>query len=321
MALASALVFLIALRVGAEPVSMYDALMVPASMDRTIVLALRLPRVMLACLAGAALSASGASLQVTLRNPLAEPFVLGVSGGAALGASLALLLGLTQDGWLGALLLPLAALLGGLTATALVLGWARGRDARVTALLAGVAINAIASAIITFLKSAVSPQRAQAMMFWLTGFLDVPSSRALSVLAMYVAVGLAGLLWIAPRLNLLALGEESAAALGVDVPRVTRTSLVLASLLTGAVVSLTGLIGFVGLVVPHVLRRRYGPDLRRLLPASALMGACLLVVCDAVSRALFMWLHTEVPVGAITALLGGPFFLVALRRRAADVAT
>jgi iron complex transport system permease protein len=312
---------LVALFFGAESISVSRVWFDPDSIDRTIVYSLRLPRVLLALGAGAALSGAGVSLQGTLRNPLAEPFVLGVSGGAALGACCALLLGVSRTTWLGAALLPLCALGSGLGATLLVLAFARGQTQRASLLLAGIAVNAIAASAITLLKTMVSAQKSQELLFWLTGFLSVlPSAQGLCLLFGYVFLGLGLLLVLAPRINLLSLGDDSAASLGIDVKRVTMQVLILTSLLTGAVVSLTGLIGFVGLIVPHLVRRVLGPDQRRLLPASALAGASLLVVCDTASRALFRSVHTEVPVGAITALLGGPAFLILLRKRRSSFA-
>jgi iron complex transport system permease protein len=300
---------------GAESVSIGRALSDATSMDRTIVLALRMPRVLLALMAGAALSGAGVGLQGTLRNPLAEPFVLGVSGGAALGACCAIALGFDSSGLLGAWIVPLFAIVGGGCATAVVLVLARSETDRPSLLLAGIAVNAIAASAITLLKTVVSSQKSQELLFWLTGFLSIlPSPRALAVLFVYVASGLMALLWIAPRINLLALGDDAAASLGLRVRHTTLLALLLASLLTGAVVSLTGLIGFVGLVVPHVARRMVGSDQRLLLPAAVALGGAFLVLCDLGSRVFFNVVHTEIPVGAITAAFGGPVFLLQLRR-------
>jgi iron complex transport system permease protein len=253
-----------------------------------------------------------------LRNPLAEPYVLGVSGGAALGATLAILLGLGSVAFWGASLVPLVALASGLAATALVYGMARatGRRGSEPVLLAGVVVNAIASAAITFAKTLVSANKAQELLFWLMGFLDVQSPSVIGFVALYVTLGVGVLLVDAGRLNLLALGDEAAANLGVDVRRLERRVFVASSLIVGAIVSTTGLIGFVGLIVPHAMRRLVGSDARRLLPASLLGGAAVLVACDAVSRGLFHLVHREPPVGAITALVGGPLFIALLRRRA-----
>jgi iron complex transport system permease protein len=176
-----------------------------------------------------------------------------------------------------------------------------------------VVVNSIASAAITFLKTLVTASKAQELLFWLMGFLDVHAWSSVAFVAVYVFGGLAVLLADAGRLNLLALGDDAAGSLGVDVRRLERRVFFACSAVVGAIVSLTGLIGFVGLVVPHALRRLAGPDVRLLLPASFFAGGAVLVGCDLVSRMLFRWLHTEPPVGAVTALVGGPLFLLLLR--------
>lgn len=310
--------FVAALLVGTEPISLSRALGDAASLDRTLVVEIRLPRVLLAAVSGAGLAVVGAAFQALLRNPLAEPYVLGVSGGAAVGATAVLAVGLGSAPFVGAALVPLAAFAGGLVATWLVYGVARGAPAGsggTSILLAGVMVNAVASAVITFVKTLVSPSRAQSLLRWLTGFVDLPTPASLAIVAGSVAVGAATLLWDAGRLNLLALGDETAATLGVDVRRLERRVFFASSCIVGAIVSLTGLIGFVGLLVPHVLRRLLGPDHRTLLPLSLVGGAAVLVGCDLGARVAFRWLGTEPPVGAITALVGGPLFLVLLRRR------
>ncbi len=306
----------LAVAFGTEHISLARALTDEASLDRTIAVAARLPRVALAACAGGGLSLVGAAFQSMLRNPLAEPYVLGVSGGAAVGATLAIVLGL---GVVAAPLVPLAAMAGGLAATALVYAIARARATPSGAdiLLAGVIVNALASAIVTFIKTLVSASKAQELLFWLMGFLDVPSRASLATVAVYVALGSAVLARDAGRLNLLALGEEPAAHLGVDVRALERRVFVAASLVVGAIVSVSGLIAFVGLVVPHAVRRLVGPDLRVVLPVSLLGGAAALVLCDLFTRLSFAWLGTEPPVGAVTALLGAPVFLLLLGRRAA----
>jgi iron complex transport system permease protein len=300
---------------GTDPVSIVRAATDPSSRDFDVVFTVRMPRVLLGALAGAGLSIVGASLQALLRNPLAEPFVLGVSGGSAVGATIAILVGFSGATWLGASLVPIAALAGGVAATALVHAFASGAPgARSTSfLLAGVVVNAIASAAITFVKTLVTQSKAQELLFWLMGFLDIPETRALAALAVYVSIGAAVLLYDAARLNVLALGDDAAEHLGVRVRGVELRTLVASSLVVGAIVSVTGLIGFVGLIVPHVLRRLLGADARVILPASLGFGGATLVVCDLVSRGAFRWLHTEPPVGAVTALVGGPLFLVLLK--------
>jgi iron complex transport system permease protein len=321
LALAAAtLLFVVAVGLGVafgtEPISLARALADPTSLDHVITVGVRVPRVVLGAVGGAGLAVVGAVFQATLRNPLAEPYVLGVSGGAALGATFAIVLGISGATLLGASVVPLAALGGGLAATAIVYALSRRGETATTMLLAGVVVNAIASAAITFLKTLVSASKAQELLFWLMGFLDVPTPAALAFVGAQVAVGVAVLAFDAARLNVLALGEESARALGVDVARVERRVFFAASCVVGAIVSMTGLIGFVGLIVPHGCRRLVGPDMRLLLPICALGGATVLVVCDVGARLVFRVMHTEPPVGAITALVGGPLFLLILRARA-----
>lgn len=318
LALAAALVLGVLL--GTEPVSLSRALADPSSLDATILFSLRPRRVALAALAGAGLCTVGGAYQALLRNPLAEPFVLGVSGGAALGATTVIALGLGVTTFLGAALVPAAAFAGGLGATALVYAIARGSDPAGSAtsiLLAGVMVNAIASALITFTKTLVPPSRATQLLRWLTGFIDLPTTPSLIFAAVYVTLACAVLIADAGRLNLLALGDEPARALGVDTARLERRVFIAGSVIVGAIVTLTGLIGFIGLLVPHMVRRWLGPDQRVALPVTAIGGAALLVVFDLAARLSFRVLFTEPPVGAITALVGGPLFLVLLRRGAA----
>lgn len=305
---------------GTEPISLGRALFEPTSLDHTILMGARLPRVLLGAVAGGGLALSGVAFQAVLRNPLAEPYVLGVSGGAALGATVAILLGVTGVGLAAATVVPASAFVGGVAATALVYalsargGGTGGTRSGVAILLSGIVVNAIASAAITFLKTLVTATKAQELLFWLMGFLDVPSPTALVFVAVYVGAGAFVLLRDAGRLNLLALGRDAAFHLGVDPRALERRTFVACSCVVGAIVSVTGLIGFVGLLVPHGLRRLVGPDVRVLLPTALFAGGGVLVLCDLVSRALFRWLHTEPPVGAVTALVGGPVFLLLLRR-------
>ena len=303
---------------GTEPIALSHLFDGPDSLERAALLEARLPRVLLGAIAGGGLAAVGVAFQAVLRNPLAEPYVLGVSGGSALGATLAILAGAAGTTLAGASLVPLAALAGGIGATVLVYSLVRagGAASGASILLAGVVVNAIASAVITFMKTLVSASKAQELLFWLMGFLDVQSWRQIAFVAVYVFAGVAILLFDAARLNVLALGDDGAAHLGVDVRALERRTFFACSAIVGGIVSLTGLIGFIGLVVPHALRRLVGPDVRVLLPASLLAGGGALVLCDLVSRLAFRWIHTEPPVGAVTALLGGPLFLVLLRRRA-----
>ncbi len=308
---------------GAQPVSLARALS-GADPDRAILFQLRLPRALLGVVVGCALASAGTALQALLRNPLAEPFVLGVSGGAALGGSLVLVAASAASHVLGPAAAALAsaspvalgAVAGAAGATLLVfaLGRIQGRLVPEAALLVGVVFNAFAAAVITFLQFLVEPQQAVQLLRWLIGAIRYEGSATLAVGAacMLAAVGALGVL--SARLNLLALGEEEAASLGVHVGRTRAAVLLAASAATGAAVALSGMIGFVGLIVPHAARRVLGPDHRLLLPASALFGAAFLVLADALARIAFLPLGTEPPVGAITAFLGGPLFLWLLRR-------
>lgn len=296
---------------GTEPVSLARALRDPTSLDHAIVFEVRFPRVFLGAIAGAGLSIVGVALQALLRNPLAEPFVLGVSGGSAVGATLAIMVGVSS-----AALIPLFALGGGLGATAIVhaIAAAAPRDRGVSVLLSGIVVNGMASAVITFVKTLVTQSKAQELLFWLTGFLDVPPRSSLISMGAYVAIGSAILLHDAARLNVMSLGDSAAEHLGVQVRSVERRTYLASALIVGAIVSVTGLIGFVGLLVPHALRRVIGPDARLLMPASLGFGGAVLVACDLVSRASFRLLYREPPVGAVTALLGGTLFLVLFMR-------
>jgi iron complex transport system permease protein len=278
-----------------------------------IVRRIRLPRVAVGALVGAALAVAGAVFQALLRNPLADPFVLGISGGAALGGVAVLSLGAPLG--LGAGAVPLAAFAGALATTALLFGAAglRGRLAATALLLTGVVFNAFASAAIVFLASLGGMSEGTSIFLWLIGNLATARAELLAPLAALVALGLACALPCARALDLLALGDETAEQLGVAVERVKRLLLLATALMVGAAVSVSGLIGFVGLIVPHALRLLLGPDHRLLVPASALAGAAFLILCDAVARSVLP--GRELPVGAITALAGGPLFLVLLRRR------
>lgn len=282
--------------------------------ESSIILELRLPRTISGILVGAALSLSGAVLQALLRNPLADPFVLGISSGAAVGAVLAILVGLGST-FLGIYAVPGAAFGGALLTLLLVYFIARveGRIPTQTMLLSGVIVSSFFSAIIMFLISVTSNEQIHSVMFWLMGNLEYSASQSLGVIFLYFLVGSAVLFFLAKDLNILVLGEETASELGVEVERVKKIAFVFASLITGAVVSVSGLIGFVGLVVPHVVRMIWGPDHRFLLPASALMGAMLLVVADTIARTVLA--PSEIPVGVVTAMGGAPFFVYLLRKK------
>ncbi len=273
-----------------------------------LIASLRVPRVLLAALVGAALALAGAAMQALLKNPLADPFLLGTSGGAAAGAALAALVGVSP------LLSPGAAFLGAVVSSLGVAALARrgGRLDLQRLLLAGLIANAFFSALLLAVFSVASAGAARTMLFWMMGSLaDATLGRAVALLP-YAAAGAAVLTLYAARLNLLAVGEENAAALGVDTERAKRNVFLAASLLTGAAVAFAGIIGFVGLLVPHAARAAAGNDQRRLLPLSALVGAALLVGADALSRAAFA--PAELPIGAVTAAVGAPLFAWMLLR-------
>jgi iron complex transport system permease protein len=309
---------LLAVRLGAVPLGVRA--IVDAAVGRgdpaaiAIVRDLRLPRSVQAALVGAALAASGAAFQALLRNPLAEPYILGVSGGAAVGAVCAIVLGLAAHVWA----VPLAAFLGALVAIALVLrisvSIGSTLDTRVL-LLGGVVIGAFFNACILLALTFADTESFRSAIFWMMGSFSGATWRGSGVLALYLVPALLVLLALARPLNLLAIGEETAAYLGVSVERVKYLAYATASLLTAAAVAVAGVIGFVGLVVPHVVRFIWGSDYRFLIPASALLGAAFLVLADAVARTAAA--PTELPMGAVTALVGVPFFLWLLRRRAA----
>ncbi len=285
---------------------------------RDIVRGIRLPRVGLALAVGGALSVAGVLFQALLRNPLADPFVLGVSGGAALGGVAVLSLGGFVG--LGSGAVPPAAFAGAIATTLLLflVAGPGGRLSATTLLLAGVVFNAFASAAIVFLASLAGLTEGASIFLWLIGQLGAARAGSLPAVTAFLALGLLCALPLARALNLLALGEESASQLGVPVERVKRVLLLATSLMVGAAVAVSGLVGFVGLIVPHGLRLLLGPDHRLLIPAAALGGAAFLVLCDTAARILLP--GRELPVGAITALLGGPLFLVLLRRQQGGVA-
>ncbi len=281
--------------------------------DRTttiIVRDIRFPRVVAAALVGGALAAAGALLQGLLRNPLADPYVTGTSAGGALGAVIAVALGL-YGAWI-----PLLGFAGALGAVALVWQLARlgGRTTVLTVLLAGIVLSAFAGAAISFVLVATDRLgvRVRSVLDVLIGSVTARSAQEVIAAAAIVAVGLVLAILIAPRIDAYAFGEEQAAALGVDTQRTTWTVLLAAALLSGAAVAIAGLVGFVGLVVPHAMRAVVGASHRRLVATSALAGATALVLADAGARIAFA--PTELPVGVITGLVGAPFFLLLLYR-------
>ncbi len=284
-----------------------------------IIFALRLPRVLAAALVGAALSATGVLFQGLFRNPLADPFVLGTSGGAALGGAIGIFLIPTLS-FAGFSATAVLAFVGSVLTMILVwyLARAGGRFAMETLLLAGFAIGTMlnAATVVFELREEASSSGLRVLAAWLHGQLGIPTWSQLGLIAPLVVMAILCALPLAGRLNTLALGEEYASQLGVSVTKVRMATVLLGSLLTAAAVSLGGLIGFVGLLVPHFLRILIGPNHVRLLPASALGGAIFLILADTFARTVFA--PTEIPVGVFTAFLGGPAFLYLLNHRSRE---
>ena len=263
---------------------------------------------------GAALSASGVVFQALLRNPLAEPYVLGVSGGAGLGATLSILGG---SGLFVSLGLPLVAFIAAVLTLMLVYLIASqgstGHPSVYSLILSGVIVSSICSSVIMFLVSTASVEGMHNVIWWMLGSLQPVSSGQQLLSAALILGGLGGIWLLSPRLNALALGREMAHYQGLHADLVLVAGLLFATLLAATAVSLSGMIGFVGLIVPHVMRAFFGPDNRKLVPLAALGGGTFLVVCDALARTLLA--PIEIPVGVVTALAGGPFFLIILQRR------
>jgi iron complex transport system permease protein len=314
-----ALAVFVSLGLGAvniPPAQVWAALTSPQSVspaDRTIVWDFRLSRALLAAVVGAALAGAGAAFQGLFRNPLADPFVIGASGGAALGATIAISFGWTAR-WLGFGPTPLAAFVGALAAVALAytISEISGQTNILSLLLAGTALSSAFSAGVSLLM-VLGDRDFVNIFFWLLGGFSGRSWTDLWLSLPYVVIGLAGLSLLARPLDALAFGEETAQGLGVAVRSVRLLIVLAATLVTAAAVASSGIIGFVGLVAPHIVRLLWGPEHARLLPASMLLGALLLVLADTAARTLLA--PVELPVGILTALLGAPFFLWLLRAR------
>lgn len=304
---------------GAVPVNLMHAWGTPTvdNPDYIIVVRTRLPRILLSAIVGGALGVAGASLQALLHNPLACPHILGVSGGAAL-------CGITTLVWVGAStslplfwrvsLVSFAAFLGAVGTTLLIYRTAvtHGRLQPYALLLTGVVFNAFCGALIMLVNSLVDFYQSHNVLFWLMGNLATQDYTTVVAIGGYVGVGAIWLIVQSRRFNLLSLGEEGAAQLGVDIETLRRGTFLASSLLVGAIVSVSGMIGFVGLIVPHALRLLLGADHRLLLPASLWGGAIFLVWADTAARTIVS--PTELPVGVVTAMCGGPFFLYLLRK-------
>jgi iron complex transport system permease protein len=305
--------------VGTTPVSLARAFdrSIPfeANVDAQILFVARLPRTLAGAVEGAALAAAGVVLQALLRNPLASPFTLGVSAGAALGAMLAITF-VPPTALAGLPGVTVASFAGALGAVAIVYLLARVRHRGLSTdvlLLAGVTLNAFLSALILLVQYFADFSQTVRTVRWLMGDLDVSSYRPIVAALPLLAVAVVAFAWLPRSLNLFALGHEHAAARGIDVHQAQRVAFFSASLVTGAAVSLGGPVGFVGIVVPHLVRLIVGADHRVVLPAATLFGAAFLVSCDVVARTALA--PMELPVGIITALVGGPFFLWLLVRR------
>lgn len=315
------LAVVIALRMGTFPISIREIVLTlfNGAIGRRaeipsdywlVVFGLRLPRIALGILVGAALSTAGAGYQALLRNPLADPYVLGVSSGAAVGAIVSLIVTPHLPG-----AIQIAAFIGAVATIAIVyfLGRRGGQLDSATLLLAGIVTALFLSAVIMFLMTTLSGRDLRGMSFWLMGDLATPPAVNMGWLYFLLAIGLATIYGTAADLNLILTGEQEARHLGVNVNRVKLVVYLAASVLTGLAVSVSGAIGFVGLLMPHIARMLFGTDYRVLIPTSAIGGAILIVLADTLARTVVA--PTELPVGAMTALAGAPLFIYLMRRR------
>ncbi len=283
------------------------------SPDLRGILFLRITRIVLALAAGAALAVTGAILQGLLKNPLADPYILGISSGSGLGAVIAILFGLNLS-FLGSLSLPIFAFFAGLATIFLVYLLSK-KGARVGTedlLLSGVIITAMLSGIIMFIVSATEQEGLHSALWWLLGNTQIYDLNLLAVVSTISILGIVVSTLLARNLNIMSLGEEEAITMGLDVERVKLIFFVISSVMTAAIVSVCGMIGFVGLIIPHIARRFIGPDHRRLIPASALCGGIYLILCDILARRVTQ--PIELPIGVVTAICGAPFFIFFLRR-------
>jgi iron complex transport system permease protein len=305
----------IGLLVGRQPIGLSHLLSDPFA--RTLFFRLRLPRVLMGVVVGGSLALTGAALQGLFRNSLADPYTLGVSGGGALGASIAITMGWTARVF-GIPLLFVASFAGAMLAVTLVRGIARTGALMVPGalLLAGVVVNLVSAAAVLTIQYAADPNSALRILRWMIGSLDVVGLEPVGRMLLVLAPAWAALLAFSRQLHLVAIDEDTAATLGVNVRRCESAVHALCSLIVGVTVATGGAIGFVGLIVPHAVRMLFGEDLRIVLPGSLLMGGAFLVLADALARTVLP--AGELPVGAITGLLGGPAFLWLLRRRQSD---
>ncbi len=282
----------------------------------TIIFKVRLPRILLSIIVGIGLAVSGVVFQGLLRNPLADPYILGTSSGAALGASIALLLGL--DSFVYSL--PLIAFLFSLLSLMLVytISSSGGRIQLQVLLLAGVIVSTFLAALVMLIMS-LAKRETHEIIFWIMGNLGETNYTFIKIVGIFVLLG-SGLIYIFAReLNIICLGEEKARYLGIEIEKLKKILFVITSLIVGAVVSISGMIGFVGLIIPHILRLIVGPDHRILIPASALVGAIFLIISDTLARTIAA--PVEIPVGIITALFGAPFFIFLLAKKKTKIKT
>ena len=279
----------------------------------TIVLQVRTPRVILGALVGMGLGSAGAAMQGLFRNPMAEPYVLGMSSGAAVGACLAMVLGVGKI--FGAFAIPILAFSGSTLTIFAVYHLSRtgGRVPTETLLLSGIAVGLFLYAVVSFLKISASVENLKNVVFWLMGSFSAATWTDVRIVALPLAAGVLVLCLLARELDIFQFGEETAAYLGMDTEAVKRLLLVACALVTGASVAVSGIIGFVGLIVPHLVRMLIGPRHRYLLPCSALGGAVFLVSCDTLSRLVSQ--PSEIPIGIVTAFVGAPYFVFLLKKR------
>ena len=300
--------------VGSQEVSLRAALSSSGAApnpDYEILVQFRLPRIILACLVGAALACSGVVFQALLRNPLADPYILGISSGAGLGAIIAVVGGMSWTLW-GRSPIAVFAFAGALGTVWLVwfIGGLTGKFHTTGLLLAGVVVNAFFSAVIMFLTSIAKSEQVYSTIFWLMGNMAEEDFLVLWVGAGCVIGGVAALFFISPQLNALSFGEQDARSMGVNIVKTRTIAFAVAAGITAIAVSLSGLVGFVGLVVPHAVRLVFGPDHRLVVPLSGIVGATFLVVADTLARTIIA--PAQLPVGVVTAVVGGPVFLILL---------
>jgi len=284
-----------------------------SELESTLILSIRLPRLLCAALVGAALSVAGVTYQGLFRNPLADPYTIGASAGAALGATTAIVLGISFT-FLGLTSLPIFAFIGCILAVFLVYSISRvGTKVPVqTLLLSGIAVSIFLSAIVNYLQT-IAPDKLHQSQFWLMGSFSYTEWTDIWSVVVFIFGGVIAIYLYSRDLNLLALGETEAKHLGVELEKVKKILLISSAFITAAAVAISGLIAFIGLIIPHLTRLLVGPDHRVLIPASMLMGATFLMLCDSAARIIVA--PAELPVGIITAMCGGPFFLYLMRRK------